>query len=238
MNLVWSLKQEFLCRAVDSTSPTPYVPQRIAMKGPVRLAVLLSGSGTTLQNLIDRIAADTLRAEVVVVVSSRPGVQGLERARGAGIPAYAVARKEYPDAAGFNDALHAVLDRFDFDLVILAGFLSLFEPRDRYAGRVLNIHPALIPAFCGTGYYGNKVHQAVIETGVKVSGCTIHFADDQYDHGPIILQGAVPVQDDDTPETLAQRIHAVENELYPEAIRLWAEGRLRIEGRRVRILPG
>ena len=101
----------------------------------------------------------------------------------------------------------------------------------------MNIHPALIPAFCGQGFYGEKVHRAVLESGVKVSGCTVHFADDQYDHGPIIFQGTVPVLDDDTAESLAARIHTVENELYPEAIRLWAQGRLEVRGRRVRIRP-
>lgn len=202
---------------------------------PVRLAVLLSGSGTTLQNLIDEISAGTLAAEIVAVIASRAGVKGLDRAGAAGIPHQVVARKSYPDSDSFNDALHAALAPYDADLVVLAGFLSLFEPRQRFHHRVLNIHPALIPAFCGAGFYGERVHRAVIEAGVKVSGCTVHFADDQYDHGPIILQGAVPVEEDDTPETLAARVHEVENRLYPEAIRLWAEGRLRIDGRRVRI---
>ena len=207
------------------------------MQHPVRLAVLLSGSGSTLQNLLDRIAAGTLPAQVVVVVASRSDAYGFERARLAGIPARVVARKEYADVERFNDALHAALEPYAADLVVLGGFLSLFQPRTRYAGRVMNIHPALIPAFCGAGFYGDKVHRAVLESGVRISGCTVHFADDQYDHGPIILQGTVPVLDDDTPETLAARVHALERELYPEAIRLWALGRLRIEGRRVRILP-
>lgn len=207
------------------------------MERPVRLAVLLSGSGTTLQNLLDRIADGTLVADVAVVVGSRPDAYGLERARRGGIPALAIARKLYPDSSRFNDALHDAIEPFDVDLVVLAGFLSLFQPRKRYAGRVLNIHPALIPAFCGTGFYGDKVHRAVIESGAKISGCTVHFADDEYDHGPIILQKAVPVLEDDTPDSLAARVHQAENELYPEAIRLWAAGRLAIEGRRVRILP-
>lgn len=206
------------------------------MNRPVKLAVLISGGGSTLQNLLDRIADGSLAATVAVVVSSRRDVLGLERARHAGIPAAVVARKEFPDVDRFNDALHAELDRHEFDLIVLGGFLSPFQLRGRYTGRVLNIHPALIPAFSGQGYYGEKVHRAVIDSGVKVSGCTVHFADDQYDHGQIILQGTVPVLDDDTPETLAARIHEVENELYPEAIRLWADGRLRVEGRRVRIL--
>ena len=202
---------------------------------PVCLAVLLSGGGTTLQNLIDRIADGRLAATIAVVVASRRDAGGLERARRAGIPAVVVARKEFAHPDGFNDALHAELQRYDFDLVIMAGFLSQFQLRSRYNGRVLNVHPALIPAFCGKGFYGERVHQAVLEAGVKVSGCTIHFADDEYDHGPIILQSAVPVLDDDTPQTLAARVHALENELYPEAIRLWGAGRLEIVGRRVRV---
>jgi phosphoribosylglycinamide formyltransferase 1 len=204
---------------------------------PLRLAVLVSGGGTTLQNLLDAIADGSLPAGVSVVVASRRDAFGLERARQAGVPAIAVARKEFPDADAFNDALHEALKPYAPDLVVLGGFLSLFQPRQRYEGRVMNIHPALIPAFCGQGFYGRRVHEAVLTAGVKVSGCTIHFADDRYDHGPIILQGCVPVDDDDTPETLAERVHALENRLYPEAIRLFAAGRLRIEGRRVRILP-
>src|SRR4029077_8447552 len=138
----------------------------------------------------------------------RPDAGALERARAAGIPAAVVARRQFPDVERFNDALHAELARHDFDLIVLAGFLSPFQLRGRYAGHVLNIHPALIPAFCGKGFYGEKVHRAVLDSGVKVSGCTVHFADDQYDHGPIVLQGTVPVLDDDTPETLAARVHA------------------------------
>jgi phosphoribosylglycinamide formyltransferase 1 len=205
------------------------------MTGPVRLAVLLSGSGTTLQNLLEQIRDGRLSAEVVVVVASRADAGGLERARHAGIPAIAVPRQQFAAVDHFNDALHAELQRHAFDLITLAGFLSPFQLRGRYSGHVLNIHPALIPAFCGKGFYGERVHRAVIESGVKITGCTVHFADDDYDHGPIILQGAVPVLDDDTPKTLAARVHTLENELYPEAIRLWAAGRLQIVGRRVRI---
>lgn len=206
------------------------------MKTP-QLAVLLSGSGTTLQNLIDRIADGSLAARINVVISSRPDAGGIERARRAGIPTVVVPRKEFPDVDSFNDALHAELRRYRFDLIVLAGFLSPFQLRGVYKERVLNIHPALIPAFAGQGWYGMKVHRAVIESGVKVTGCTVHFADDEYDHGPIILQEPVRVLDDDTPETLAARVQETERRLYPEAIRLWAQGRLRVEGRRVRILP-
>jgi len=207
------------------------------MHAAVRLAVLLSGSGSTLQNLLDRIADGRLAAQVVVVIASRADAGGLARARAAGIAAIAVPRTDFASVDAFNDALHATLGQHQFDLIILAGFLSPFQLRHRYAGRVLNIHPALIPAFCGKGFYGEKVHRAVLESGVKLSGCTVHFADEQYDHGPIVLQGTVPVLDDDTPETLAARVHQLENELYPEAIQLWAAGRLEVVGRRVRIKP-
>jgi formyltetrahydrofolate-dependent phosphoribosylglycinamide formyltransferase len=217
---------------MDTPSTSP--PER-GLGRPVRLAVLLSGGGTTLQNLLDEIAARRLSAEVAVVIASRAGVAGIDRARAAGLTTRTVPRKEFAGDTDFNDALHRELAEYDIDLVILAGFLSLFDPRSRYRHRVLNIHPALIPAFSGAGYYGARVHRAVIEAGVKVSGCTVHFADDEYDHGPIILQEAVSVEDDDTPETLAARVHEAECRLYPEAIRLWAAGRLQLSGRRVRI---
>lgn len=212
-------------------------PPTEPLNRPVRLAVLVSGSGTTLQNFIDQIRAGRLDAEIRIVIASRDDVGGLQRARQAGIAAVAVPRKRFADTTAFNDALHAELDRHPLDLVLLAGFLWPFELRGRYDWRVLNIHPALIPAFSGKGFYGERVHRAVIEAGVKISGCTVHFADDQYDHGPIVLQAAVPVLDNDTPQALAARVHAVENEIYPEAVRLWASGRLRIDGRRVRIAP-
>jgi formyltetrahydrofolate-dependent phosphoribosylglycinamide formyltransferase len=204
---------------------------------PVRLAVLLSGSGTTLQNLLDRIADGSLPASIAVVIASRTDAGGLQRARQAGIPAVVVTRSDFDGVDLFNDALHRELDRHRFDLIVLAGFLSPLQLRQRYVGRVLNVHPALIPAFSGTGFYGMRVHRAVIAAGVRISGCTVHFADDEYDHGPIVLQAVVPVLDNDTPERLAERVHERENEIYPEAIRLWAAGRLKLIGRRVHILP-
>jgi phosphoribosylglycinamide formyltransferase-1 len=203
----------------------------------LRLAVLLSGSGSGLQNLIDRSEAGSLPAEIAVVIASRSDAFGLERARRHGIPAIAVPRKLHRDVAAFNDALHAELARFEVGLVVLLGFLSPFETRGRFDGRAINVHPALVPAFSGRGFYGHRVHAAVIESGVKLTGATVHFVDAEYDHGPIILQEAVPVLDDDTPETLAERVQAAERRLVPEAIRLFAASRLRIEGRRVRILP-
>jgi formyltetrahydrofolate-dependent phosphoribosylglycinamide formyltransferase len=202
---------------------------------PLRVAVLLSGSGTSLENLFERIDAGELPARIAVVVASRADAGGLARARRRGVPAAAVPRKELRDVRAFNDAVHAELARHDVDLVALLGFLSPFETRG-FAGRTINVHPALVPAFSGRGFYGHKVHEAVLARGCKVSGATVHFCDDEYDHGPIILQEAVPVLDGDTPEALAARVQAAERRLVPEAIRLFAEGRLRIEGRRVRIV--
>jgi formyltetrahydrofolate-dependent phosphoribosylglycinamide formyltransferase len=206
-----------------------------ATRTPLRVAVLLSGEGTTLESLCERMDAGEVPGRVVLVLSSKAEAGGLARARRRGIPAVAVPRKAHRDAREFNDGLHAELARHEVDLVACLGFLSPFELRGRFEGRALNTHPALIPAFCGKGFYGHRVHQAVIDAGVKVSGATVHFVDEEYDHGPIILQEAVPVLDDDTAETLAARVQAVERRLVPEAIRLFAEGRLTIDGRRVRI---
>jgi phosphoribosylglycinamide formyltransferase-1 len=204
---------------------------------PLKVAVLLSGNGTTLQNILDRIAAGRLDAQVVSVISSRADVFGLERARRAGIPAMAVPRKNFTSAEAFGDAVWSEIRKHSPGLVVLAGFMSLLPIPADFRGRIINVHPALIPAFSGKGMYGSHVHEAVIAYGAKLSGATVHFVDDEYDRGPIILQSAVPVLEDDTPETLAERVQAEERELYPQAIQLFAEGRLRIEDRRVRILP-
>jgi phosphoribosylglycinamide formyltransferase-1 len=202
----------------------------------LRLAVLLSGSGTTLQNLIDHIEVGHLHASIVVVISSRPGVYGLERARRHGLEALCLPRQVYPEARVYDDELNRILDGYAPDLIALAGYLHLFRFAPHYRGRVMNIHPSLIPAFCGKGFYGLRVHQAAIDYGVRVSGCTVHFADEKYDHGPIILQRAVPVYEQDTPERLARRVAIEECKAYPEAIQLFAEGRVQMAGRRVRIL--
>ena len=204
---------------------------------PLRIAVLLSGSGTSLENLLEHIDTGRVDAEVVVVVSSKEKAFGLERARRRGIPAIAVPRRSHPDAKEFNDRLHEALAPYDVELVALLGFLSLFELRGRYEGRTINVHPALIPAFCGTGFYGRRVHEAVLASGVKLTGATVHLSDDAYDRGPILLQEAVPVLEDDTVLTLSERVQAVERRLVPRAVQLFAEGRIRIEGRRARILP-
>lgn len=204
----------------------------------VKLAVLLSGGGTTFQNLIDHIHAGTLNAEVGLVLSSRADAYGLVRAEKAGIPAMTVARKDHAGMGALNEAIWAAVRAHQADLVALAGYMSLLTVPPDFEHRIMNVHPALIPAFCGHGMYGHHVHEAVLAYGAKVSGATVHFVNEEYDNGPIILQGTVPVRDDDTPDTLAERVQEKERELYPRAIQLFAEGRLRVEGRRVRILPG
>ncbi len=201
----------------------------------LRVAVLLSGEGTSLENLFEQIESGNLPAQIAVVIGSKEGAGGLERARRRGVPALAVPRKRYPDTSDFNDAIHAELDRHDVDLVACLGFLSPFETRGKFDGRAINVHPALVPSFSGRGYYGRRVHEAVLEAGVKISGATVHFIDAEYDRGPIILQETVAVLDDDTPSTLAERVQAVERRLVPEAIRLFASGQLAIEGRRTRV---
>jgi phosphoribosylglycinamide formyltransferase-1 len=193
----------------------------------LRVAVLLSGSGTSLENLFEHIDRG-LPAEVVVVLASKEKAFGLERARRRGVPAVAVSRKQLPDIDAFNDALHSELAKYEVDLVALLGFLSLFQLRGKYDGRVINVHPALIPAFSGPGFYGARVHEAVLEKGAKVSGATVHFTDEEYDRGPILMQEAVPVLESDTAETLAARVQAAERRIVPAAIRLIAEGRVRI----------
>jgi len=204
---------------------------------PLRVAVLLSGSGTSLENLFEHIDRG-LPAEVVCVLSSKKSAFGLERAERHDVPAIAIPRREHPDVGSFNDALHAALERFEPDLVCLLGFLSPFELRGRYAGRALNVHPALIPAFSGKGFYGHHVHEAVLEKGVKLTGATVHFVSEGYDEGPILLQSAIEVLDEDTPESLAQRVQALERELVPKAIGLIATGRVEIRAGRTRIAPG
>jgi phosphoribosylglycinamide formyltransferase-1 len=201
---------------------------------PIRLAVCVSGGGLTLQNLIDRAADGRLRAQVVQVVASRPGIGAIARAQRAGIPCIVVERRGRTLEA-FSRAVFDPIRDAGADLVVLGGFLCLVRIPDDFQGRVLNVHPSLIPAFCGQNFYGEAVHRAVLDSGVKLTGCTVHFADDTYDTGPIVAQCAVPVLDDDTPATVAARVAEAERATLPEAIRLYAEGRLSIDGRRVRV---
>lgn len=203
---------------------------------PLKLAVLVSGSGTTLQNLLEAIAARQLNASVELVVGSKPGLTGLERAAAAKVMNFVVERAAFDDVARFSKAVFDLIDDAGVDLVCLAGWLCLLDIPHKYAGRMMNIHPALLPSFGGKGMYGRKVHQAVLDHGCKVSGCTVHFVDATYDNGPIVIQRTCPVMDDDTPETLAARVFEEEKVAYPEAIRLFQEGRLVVDGRRVRVV--
>jgi formyltetrahydrofolate-dependent phosphoribosylglycinamide formyltransferase len=202
---------------------------------PLALVVLISGGGTTLRNLLRKIDAGQLNARVLLVISNVAGARGLEFARQAGIPDEVLAPQDYASPAEFSAAIFARSRAVGAELVVMGGFLKQIVIPPDFTNRVTNIHPALIPAFCGRGLYGHHVHQAVLDFGAKLSGCTVHFADNQYDHGPVILQKAVPVQDDDTPDTLAARVFQAECAAYPEALELIAQGRVRVQGRRVRI---
>jgi phosphoribosylglycinamide formyltransferase 1 len=200
---------------------------------PIPIAVLLSGGGTTLQNLIDRIADGSLPVRITRVIASKPGVAGIDRGRKAGVPVDVIQRKAFASLESYSDAVFAACRSAGAELVCMAGFLQLLRIPSDFTMRVLNIHPALLPAFGGKGMYGQRVHEAVLAYGAKVSGCTVHFADNEFDHGPIVLQRTVAVRDDDTPDTLAARVFEQECIAYPEAIRLVAEGRLQIDGRHV-----
>ena len=185
------------------------------------MAVLISGSGTTLVNLAREIAAGSLPVSIVGVISSRSGVAGIARANELGLPVEIIERKSFADSASFSHCLTARLDQWNPDFVCMAGFLSLWNIPPHYTGRVLNIHPALLPKFGGRGMHGLKVHQAVIAAGDALSGCTVHLADNQYDHGPVLLQRTCPVLPADTPDALAARVFVQECKAYPEAIRLF-----------------
>jgi phosphoribosylglycinamide formyltransferase-1 len=205
----------------------------------LRVGVLASGSGSNLQALIDACRAGAVPAKVVVVVSNAPTAFALERARASGVPAVLVDHRAFPSSEAFEAALLEVLEAHRVELICLAGFLRILSVRfvAAFAGRMMNIHPALLPAFGGKGMYGERVHRAVLASGARTSGCTVHFVTEVPDGGPIIAQATVPVEDEDTPATLAARVAEEEHRLYPLAVRLYAEGRLRTEGDCVHILP-
>lgn len=204
----------------------------------IRIAVLASGEGTNLQAIVDSCARREIPGEVVVVVSNKPGAHALWRARRAGVPAILLDHREFPTRETFEARLAKTLSAYSVDLVCLAGWLRILGPAfvRQFAGRIMNIHPSLLPLFGGRGMYGERVHTAVLNAGMKVSGCTVHFVDEAPDGGPIILQAVTRVQEDDTPSSLGARITEEEHRVYPLAIRLFAEDRLKIEERKVRIL--
>lgn len=210
-------------------------PLKKPLDRPIRLGVLISGSGTTLANFLDAISSKRMNAEIALVIASKEGVGGIERAKKAGLPVAVVSRTSFASVEDFSAALFDQLRAADVDLVTLAGFLSLIQIPEDFRYRVMNIHPALIPSFCGKGYHGHYVHEAVLDRGAKVSGCTVHFADNEYDHGPIIVQKTVPVLDSDTPDSLAARVFEAECLAYPEAIQQFASGKVEVHGHRVRM---
>lgn len=186
---------------------------------PLRLGVLISGGGSTLENLIHRIHDGRLTAvRIALVISSRAAVGGVEIARRAGLPVEIVRPRDFSDPDAFSQRLAELLDRARVELVVMAGFLCLWRVPPRYEGRVLNIHPALLPRFGGRGMYGRHVHEAVLAAGCSESGCTVHLADNEYDHGPIVAQRRIAVAPGDTPDTLAERVMVAERELYPAVI--------------------
>ena len=196
------------------------------MPSTLPIAVLISGGGTTLRNLIEKIQAGTLPVEIKLVISSSPEARGLEFARSANIPALVIEKKLSLSPEAFSKAVFQPCRDAGVKYVIMGGFLKhVLIPPD-FENRVVNIHPALLPAFGGKGMYGLKVHQAVLAAGERATGCTVHFVDNQYDHGPVILQRAVEVESGDTPESLQARVFRAECEAYPEALRLLASGKL------------
>ncbi|HOJ50797.1 MAG TPA: phosphoribosylglycinamide formyltransferase [Spirochaetota bacterium] len=199
-----------------------------------KIGFLLSGSGSTLKNLIQKINEKYLEAQISVVISSKSNVYGLKIAEENNIPCFVVEYSEHKkDLDEYSKKITEILKKYNVDLVVMGGFMSFYKVPEIYTNKVLNIHPALIPSFCGKGMYGLKVHKAVIEYGVKITGCTVHFVDNEYDHGPIIYQEAIRVLDNDTPESLAERVKEVEKRVYPYVIKKILENKFRIINRKV-----
>ena len=203
----------------------------------VKTAVLVSGGGTNLQAIIDaNLFGEIKNFELTAVISSNPEAYALKRAESAGVPTYVVNPNIFPNRSSFTTALLQKLKDLDIELVVLAGFMYILGPSliMAYTNKIINIHPSLIPSFCGEGYYGLRVHEAALEYGVKMTGATAHFVTEQTDNGPIIIQKAIPVLENDTPKSLQRRVmEEVEWKILPQAISLYCEGRLRVDGRRV-----
>ena len=207
--------------------------------GKTKIAVLVSGGGTNLQALIDAEGRGELgNGKITLVIASKAGVYALERAKNAGIPATVLARRDYESIADYSKALADKMEAEGIGLVVLAGFLTIIDEQvyERFPNRILNVHPALIPSFCGKGFYGLRVHEAALEKGVRVSGATVHIVTPECDAGPIVLQKAVEVREDDTPETLQRRImEEAEWKLLPRAVRLFCNGQITVENNKVYI---
>ncbi|MEN1678701.1 MAG: phosphoribosylglycinamide formyltransferase [Planctomycetota bacterium] len=202
----------------------------------MKTAVLISGSGRTLKNLLELVAAEQLPIEIPLVIASRAGVGGIAHAEAAGVAVSLVDRSDYPTDQLFSAAVFSRCRTAGVELVAMAGWLKYTPIPADFAGKVVNIHPSLLPAFGGKGMYGDRVHQAVLDYGAKITGCTVHFVDDEYDHGPVIWQQPVPVFDDDDAKSLADRVFQAELECYPSVLRMIAKGQVTVEGRRVRVV--
>lgn len=201
----------------------------------LRIAVLISGAGSTLRNLIEWKQRGELPVDLQLVISSCKSAGGLAHATEASIPTEVISRKSFSDAQAHSERVFALCCEHDIQLVVMAGYIEHLAIPEKYTNRVINIHPALIPAFCGQGFYGRRVHQAALDYGVKLAGCTVHFVDNQYDHGPIIAQRACPVYELDTVDSLQRRVGELERQLYPDVIAAIARRQVTIEGRRVAI---
>ncbi|AGB19763.1 phosphoribosylglycinamide formyltransferase [Thermoanaerobacterium thermosaccharolyticum] len=202
----------------------------------MRLLVMASGNGTDFQSIIDGIKSGYINAEIAALISDKEGAYALKRAADNNIPSICIPKKKLKGS--FYQQLTKVVDEINPDGIVLAGFITILNEEivNKYQNKIINIHPSLIPSFCGKGYYGINVHKAVIEYGVKYTGCTVHFVDAGADTGPIILQEVVKVEDNDTPETVADKVLKLEHRLLPYAVKLFAEGRLKVEGRKVIII--
>ncbi|MHC4660298.1 MAG: phosphoribosylglycinamide formyltransferase [Planctomycetota bacterium] len=205
------------------------------MVDKIRLAVLVSGSGRTMQNFIDLSDRGELPVEVVCCVSSDPKARGVERAKNHNIPVETFLRNNYGSTVQYSDAIYKWIEQFKPDYVALAGYLKLLHIPEEYENRIINIHPALLPSYGGDHFYGHHVHEAVSKRGCKVSGCTVHFADNVYDNGPIIVQRTCPVYASDTPDEIADRAFQEELKAFPEALKLIAEGRVEVRDGKVYI---
>ncbi|WP_326908635.1 phosphoribosylglycinamide formyltransferase [Sedimentibacter sp. MB31-C6] len=203
-----------------------------------KIGVLISGSGTNLQSIINNITTGNINGEITVVISNKKEAYGLERARQHNIDAVFVNQKDFENLEQFNDVLIEKLENHGVELVILAGYLKILSKKfiSLYKNRIINIHPSLIPSFCGKGYYGIKVHEAAINYGVKVSGATVHFVDEEADNGPIIMQESVHLDYEDTAETLQNKILKIEHKILPLAVKYYCEGKLKVVGRKVIIV--
>lgn len=202
---------------------------------PLRIAVLISGSGRTLKNFIDLAAEGKLPVDICLVISSTPQARGLQHAVDAGIATQIFKRRDTASDEDYGTVIFDACRAAKVDYVVMAGFLKLVPVPEDFVGRVVNIHPSLIPSFCGQGMYGHHVHQAVLDYGAKVTGCTVHFVDNQYDRGPIIWQQPVPVFDEDSADSLAKRVFEAEREAYPHVLRLLAQGKIKLSERQVTI---